>query len=288
MVEKGIVYLHIGTKHCNHLAVSLMSLWDHYDGDVCLITCGEAADEFTTQYLIAEQRFGRRLFHYHQKQPPGRAYYAKTHLGDWSPFEKTVFLDSDTLIIGSIEDVFPDNEEEVKLTCFADWKTNERPVKGRILVWDDVLPKLVAAMSYHPYPAINTGVMGFSKGSRRFLTEWKRATSKKPKQFIADEITAQLIFPQFPHQIMSDRWNASPKHSLAKRGVKTLEAAKEQDYRVIHGHGLSFYKSGKLGQDFWLPYYARAIDENWYGIREWTQKLGKVPHDYIERLKVET
>ena len=282
--DAGVLYLYIGHKHANHLAVSLMSLRDVYDGQVAILT-DEATGEFLERYVTTDERLQPIDVVYFPYQQLGRgsAYNAKTSMGDLSPFQRTVFLDADTLVVGDFSDMIPAaNSEEVRFTQFAIWNTHQKTMVGRLNQWKHVLPHQVWLQLKDPIPAINTGVLGFSKLSKPFMDRWHVETAKNIG-FICDEIAAQLLYPEYPHLLLDERWNCSPMHSAKRMGPHMGNT----DERILHGHGKKFLKVKKpVRTTWWLPSYKRAIDLNIASIRSWTNNKKTYtnlirPHDYI-------
>lgn len=265
----GVLYLNIGNKHLCHLAVSLLSLRDHYDGEICVLS----GDDWFDNILMNEPRLQPltvKRFVYENRG----AYHAKTSMGMLSPFDRTVFLDSDTLVVGDLSEMYPTNDE-VRWTQFSTWTTSGKKIRGRITggCWPQVFPEAVAYQSAMAYPAINTGVVGFCDGAYRTMQQWNAKTSEHEslygkRSFISDEICAQLLAFDYPHRIMPDDYNASPSY----RGPQRADGVK-----IWHGHGFKFLKrrNGELEQpwklrcEIWLPYFRRALQLGWCSIDKW-------------------
>lgn len=267
MPNSGVIYLNVGHKHLNMLVVSLMSLRDRYDGPVAILSGGDESTSFLNKYVVPDIRLDVKLFPftYSRAGKTGSVYYAKTAMGEMSPFDTTVFVDADTLFVGDFSPVFPVDDEMV-LTQFANWTTLSRRIQSRISKWSAILPKQVETQMKQAHPAINTGVLGFSKKTVAFMDKWRTVT-RKNVGFICDEICAQLIYTEFPHRVLDERFNASPVFSWKRHGPHIPKA----DPRILHGHGKKFLKTEpEVQQAFWLPYYRRALQDNVAGIRGWT------------------
>ena len=257
-MDKGVLYLLAGKKHWNHFVVSLVSLKNHWDGPVC-IACADDEALQMYQWVKDDGAFPEVIKvdirdDFHNRR--NGAYLVKTRMIDYSPFDKTVFLDADTLVVGSIEDIFPQGSE-VRLTQFSDWVTTGKKMSKRIDHWKELLPDEVAHMQAHAYPAINTGVLGFSKKSTEFSEKWQEV-SEQLVRFMVDELVAQLIYPEFLHTVLSDRYNASPVYSKSPY----------DDVRVWHGHGGKMHKNER-GRKLWYPVFEAVLGENYANIQEW-------------------
>jgi hypothetical protein len=284
LASDGVLYMLNGDKHANHLVVSLYSLRKSgYRGAVA-IAAGDEAGRRVASLCRADSRLGPIVIvewncPTRRTHGNGIQYANKTQMHTLTPFGRTVFLDADTLVVGpaesddsspSLADMLPDHEQ-VRLTRFARWTSQD--IAGRIEPWREVRPREVAVQLARAYPAINTGVVGFARTSHRFMDEWRRATLQRVG-FICDEIAAQLIFPDFPHVVLSDRWNASPVYSnpIDYNAGKVI---------VWHGHGFKFHKK-EVGRAIWRPWYEEAIGQNLADIATWTNNVPKSPDSFIK------
>lgn len=276
----GVLYMLQGHKHAAQLVVSLYSLRKHYDGPVHIAAGDETAWK-TVQYLLAENSLAPLTISQWQAATrrttgkTGAGYANKCRMYDLSPFEHTIFLDADTLIANPIDDLWTENDE-VKLTWFADWVTTGAKIAGRIKGWRHICPDEYEYMSQHKCPAINTGVLGFSRQCGKFMQHW-RETTEKNICFICDEIAAQLIFIRHPHCIMDDRWNFSPQYSSPTRN------GQEKKIRIYHYHGKQHCKPSKSdGYKTWIPVYEECVREKIARIDEWTPAGDKRLKAFLE------
>lgn len=245
----------IGSRHAPLLAVSIHSLRQHYDGPIAILVGDDTGERYAQK--ITEARTIRFSFEGGQR---GSVYAAKIKMFDLSPFDRTVFLDADTVVCGDFSEMCPEGNE-VKLTQFSDWKTTGKRMTGRLLGWKDACPLLVARAVGNSYPAINTGVIGFSKGSGKFFKAW-RETCAKNISFICDELAAQLVYPDFQHRVMPERLNFCPIHS------------RTEDARIIHFHGgcQKVHQKPEY-RKLWRPAWEQAAAERFAGVDEWGPEI---------------
>ena len=111
------------------------------------------------------------------RQRPGRGYQAayltKTEILQHSPYEATIFLDADTLVVGSIAELLESaNSVTVTATNFCNWRTTDEIMRHRINAWrplggivgDDFdLGKLIDWATNVPFAAINAGVFAVAR-----------------------------------------------------------------------------------------------------------------------------
>lgn len=264
-MTRGVVYFLYGNKHPVQLVVSLYSLLKVWDGPVTVLC---AHDEFndtslrTAARIKADSQFDQvdtKPCDFLKSGKRNNGYANKTLLQELSPYESTVFIDADTLVVSRFDEVFP-LANEVVLTEFAQWRSNNGRVATRVGHWKHCAPLEVERQLGKSYPAINTGVMGFTKQTV-FMRPWREMTLRNIS-FICDEIAAQLIFLDYPHRILDHRWNASVVYSLSDHKVKG-------DARIWHGHGGKFFRKGS-GRRIWRPWYEAALKQNAAQLREWT------------------
>ena len=287
LMNDGVAYMILGTAHGDNLVVSLLSLKDHWAGPIA-IWAGDP-DGMKWAHLCADDgRLGDIQvieFDYQAMKEPGVSrgnhYLAKTWvMRNLSPFDRTVFVDADTVFAGDFSDVFPEpGTDEMRITHFGNWVSTGGMMRGRIEKWREQARVEVTRMLSSPYPAINTGVIGFSKLSTRFLAAWEEMTRRRV-EFIADEISMQLIYPDYPHTVMPMRFNASPRHCWIYHGISgTLtggskiegpeDHGRTADPRIWHNHGKKAVKDAR-SRYLWVPYYDRALEMNLAKIREWS------------------
>lgn len=275
-MDRGVTYMLVGAKHGVQLAISLWSLRSYYDGPVALIVGNDAAQEIAERLCQDPRAQPIEMIRWDAPVGGGKGlqHCNKTHIHRLSPFEEWVFLDCDTLVTGGINQLFPrEGTEEIVLTHFANWRSNDDKIKRRTEKYRELVPTLVARSHGNGYPAINTGTFGMSRRSRKYVRSWKRLSHRMPT-FMCDELVAQLIFLDFPHRVLDERWNCCPVYSLPRFGPDT---ERFNDVRIWHGHGWKFIKrkAGRehqptAGNQIWLPWYDDAVRQNFGGLADWT------------------
>lgn len=257
----GVVYWLVGGRHDEHFVVSLLSLRDYWKGPVTVVVGDDHARQLTEPCCEQLGPLTVTPFDYAdlKRQHSGKTFYlAKCLLWRYVNYDRTVFLDADTLVLGDFSELFP-RREEVRLTQFAKWTTKMRRIIGRIKSWEKECPAQVQWQLANEVPAINTGVFGFTLRCQPFMEEWLRVTEMKHRTpFMGDELSCQCIYPYHPHVVLDDHWNWSPKFSEPY-----------DDIRVAHGHGWKFHKTPR-GKALWVPVYERAKQLNIADIRSWT------------------
>lgn len=250
----GVTYLLLGTSCLPRMLVSIHSLRKHYAGPVCIVHGADLASLRAVNYLsdypellfvecaVKEDSFDRNA-----------AYRIKPSLFRYSPFTRTVFLDADTLVVNSIDELFP-REKELVVTSFSDWTTQSPKMVTRLSYMREP-PEVVNTQYRQTLPAINTGVYGFYKRDP-ILLQIESLARRNPQAPMVDELSMQILFNQAQSfRLVDDRYNLSPLH-----GCNTMQP------HVWHFHG---FKHIDYGKETWLPVFHEVWEQNLCGIRFW-------------------
>jgi hypothetical protein len=244
-VTEGVLYYNRGTRCLVRLLVSLQSLRDHYDGPVAIANEEEPPGWFKAVASCLNAEFVIL------PRSEENVLLAKSRLPAKSPFERTMFLDSDTLVRQPVERFMAwIREHEVVVTRFNDWHTHRGRMRRRIEQWRKAAPELVdKALAYGG--AINTGVQGWTKG-HPLLAAYEATTERGLKaggvsRKILDEIAMQLAVPHHDHLLAPSEWNVGCLHG------------KPEGAAIIHYHGRKHCRDGVMG-DIWKAEYLRLRD----------------------------
>jgi hypothetical protein len=271
---RGVLYFLAGSKHCAHAIVSVASLRKFYDGPVVFATEADGPGRQCAEWIARDDALNipggpivimpdARL----GAGGHGKSYFSKTFLPKVSPLDATLFLDADTLVVDELDELWPEEgSPEVTLTQFVDWVSTGGKMSQRIKPWgesskesgyvpDAQQVERVYVQLRKPWPAINTGVMAWTQAARAFTDEWHRVTAMRDV-FIVDETACQIIFPEYPHRVLDDRFNASTVFAPAGQTVEG-----RQNVRIWHGHGGKFWKR-PTGWKIYRDHLFEALDQN--------------------------
>jgi len=256
---RGVLYYNTGTKCAVRLLVSLYSLRQHYSGPVTILSEGDESHALCGRIADA---LGAELKEWDCGVPSGtnRAYLAKTryHLG--TPYETTIALDSDTLVVGEISELFGLAEQHgFCVARLGNWSTHGRIISKRIRGWGQHWPELIpSALKFGP--AINCGVVAFRQDAA-LCADWLHFALPGRESFIPDEVCCQILLHRHPHHILDGQWNRSCKH----------DDPDKPDTRIIHYHGKKHCRPGLPyhGQK-WMAVYEEVVAQNVAAIRSWT------------------
>lgn len=261
-MTRGIVFFHVGSQYAVPLAVAIATLRKFSDAPVAIL-CDPGPGRATAMRIAADQRLGeiqvrpQRSIRERFLRREAWAYLYKTRLIEHSPFRETIILDSDIVVAGSIEELWPLPGDAAVLTKRNGGRHQNLKARLRCQKWANVDARRAARARdrSYPYPPINTGVMAFGGDSGAFLAEWQRLAAANPIHS-CDEQAAQLVYPDFPVRLVDYRFNASIIHDR--------ELA---DVRIWHGVGRKFWNDAR-GREVWLPAAVECLTQNLGNVRE--------------------
>lgn len=279
--SRGVIYLLTGPGHGARLIVSIWSLRRFYGGPITLFTT--QPDSHRIGELCASDsrlRVDHRRFE-QVKSKKNSSLLTKIAILPESPYDDAVFLDADTLVAGSIDELFefPRNVQ-FNAVQFSGWHTAGKTMRKRIERWRDIdqntfdkrwINELVD-QSLVSRPAINVGVFGFKRDDS-LLSLWHKLAQAGKQTFICDEIACQLLLPNHPHRILDSRFNFSPIH-----------AGDPSDVRIWHFHGDKHLSNAKC-RILWWPEYLRCLSENVAQLAEWSPGEDKHLASHLQRIK---
>lgn len=174
----------------------------------------------------------------------------KSRLWHNAPFRRTMFVDSDTLMLANAQEFLEQiaSDGRCVLTQFATWGTARGRMARRIKQWEVVSSELVQA-AYAYGRAVNTGVMGWVELDPLLphyedLTA-KGALHKSIGRKTLDEVAMQLAVTRHPHTMLDERWNTSCIYGDFSRAA------------LLHYHGHKHVREG-VAQDKWRAAFAEV------------------------------
>lgn len=217
----GILYYNAGKGCLVRLAVSLSSLRKKYDGSVTILCDNESYPECKKMAEYFNVDIKEIDFSAHARNV---ILFNKCLLYKYTPYKFNIFLDADTLILkDTIRKLFKEVElNEFVTVQFSDWTPKTSVINKRINEWKDIID-VTKALEYSF--AINTGVFAFKTDSQ-LMGNWYEVALKGEKFFIPDEVSCQILLPNYKHKTVSANFNMSCKHG--RLGSRTA---------IIHYHG---------------------------------------------------
>lgn len=229
----GVVYYNVGNKMLVRLAVSIHSLRKVYNGNVSILasedskdSCFQIANEYGVDVRDAN-------FEDHGKNT---AYLNSCLSHTVTPYDNTLWIDSDSLIFKDFSEVFGEIEKnDFVIAQFHNWTSNRGHIRKRILEWKKIYPEMMdKAINFGP--GINCGVYGFNKESK-LMKDWYQKALPGIKNFIPDEVCCQIMLPFYTHSVISNDYNTSCKYDVVTDTTK-----------IVHYHGRKHCRISDSGE----------------------------------------
>jgi hypothetical protein len=142
-------------------------------------------------------------------------------------FDSVIMCDGDLLFLRPIDELSVKLQTKgILLTQFCDWRTSGKIMSGRLIQMEGIIDNGMLKGLLKNLPAVNIGVMGFTKNAIPQLDAWAEVTAKLAGKHIADEIAAHILIPAA--YIAPPTYNAS---------AKVGDLSHIEDNHVVHFHG---------------------------------------------------
>jgi len=264
-MKRGILYYNTNTKCLVRLLVSIYSLRKVSNEPVVILSEGEESHEYV--HKIAKCFDGVEVIEtdYGVENGKNKAYIEACLCHNYTPFDTTVWVDADTIVLKPFMDDLCEVAEahEFAVAKFSDWKSHGGQIAKRIKAWEPYYPELMeGALAFGP--AINCGVFAFSQGSEIMENWFELADVGRKTAFVADESCLQVWLHKFPHKIMGQEFNRSCKY----------DDPYKEDTRIVHFHGSKHCRTDDEGNylfnaEIWSKFYEEVKEQNLAGINEW-------------------
>ena len=212
-MSNGVIYLNQGEKCLIRLLTSIYSLRKHYMGNVTVMQYGvyppflkDMLTNMNVNMLCSDDTSIHPLVR-------------KASLWRETPYDVTLFIDADTLVVKPIDIVFKKVlRSKFAVYQFAGWKSSGGMISARIEGFKGCLTEKELKDAINYGSAVNTGIFAFTKDAP-ILPFWEALTRKGAEHNcsrIPDEIACQILLPKFPVKILPPEWGVSPKYDTAK------------------------------------------------------------------------
>ena len=277
---RSICYVMSGAAHAPYALTSLLSLRRYWTGKIRIFAWPES---FEIMRMIAEDpHVDAEIV---PVVPPYRGKNAqflhKIQIMQQLDSGPNLYLDADTLIIGSVEELFRGAEEfGFVATQFQHWTTGGGLIRNRInrlREFPIVDSSLIDQLFGNCYPSVNGGVF-CCQPNNTVLSVWYAWSWEARSIFIADECVLHLMVPKFEPQgrivVAPGRFNSSPKY-VAEEDKPLV--------RIWHGHGDCWTRPNKSreGYRMWWKEFAYVTNMNIGQVQMWASKCG---NKYLDKL----
>lgn len=245
-MDQGVIYFNKGTSCILRLIVCINSLRRHYDGPITIMQETEPPEGL---YDSLGATFGVDVIRTDNNDT--KTLVRKLEVSQLSPYDYTLYIDADMLVLGDVSEFFEEaKNHEFVASHFTDWKSSGGTISRRIKRYSELCPDYIKpAIKYGP--AINTGIYAYPKNSR-IWKEWESVAKWGMKKglYIPDEVSMQVIAPQYDVKVLPSKYN-----------VSVLYGNHIEDKRVIHYHGRKHCKEFDLC-DLWVENLMEVLEKD--------------------------
>jgi len=277
MASTGCTFFNFGGGCMVRLLVALDSLRQFYAGPVTVFLakdewCAKARKDIEKYASVYEFDFHETVEAHIQAKADhvvkrNLKSVIKPQLFRLSPYDHTLMFDGDLLFQASPEPLLAHlvDGKGFLVTQFSSWHTDGSKMSKRVQRAWPHLTKADKRVLQGKLPAVNIGVMGWSKGYEQTIDDWENMTIKLAGQHIADEIACQVTYHRHKHIVVGPEWNDSCFYTASK-----LDATK-----ILHFHG-GKHCGYRPSSWRWLQHLAKMLREGRSsGIRDfltWSDK----------------
>jgi hypothetical protein len=280
MNKNGVIFYNFGSKCVARLLVAIHSLRKVYFGPITLMLSRN--DEYNEHLSHQLGVFNINVVWFDLDAKGTKRNIKsilKPHLFTLSPYKNTLMFDADLIFLKSFEGLFEKIEEKGFLvTQFSDWRSNGKTITKRLNVLSDIFSEKQMKAALDNHPAVNIGVLGYSKiKGDKLLRKWAQVTEKLTGKFIADEIAMQGVYFWYDHFVAEEKYNYSCHYG------KDFNKA-----NIVHAHGSKHTNPNRFSSRLWWGMVKELKDLKGSEIDYWllqdpgaAQVLKENPNDFI-------
>jgi hypothetical protein len=265
-MTQGVIFYNEGTKLLPRLIVALHSIKKHYNGEIAIISIGKDSNQYCERIAPA---LGVKLISINQTGlsiEKHKCFLEKSKINELSPFDTTLFIDSDVVVLQPFNELFEEIEKnDFIVPQFSDWSTKTGVIESRISEWNNIYPDDVKLALAERFPSVNVGVFGFTKNSE-LMKNWFPYTIKNYLANLPEEISCHLLLRKYKGKVVESKYNYSCKHDKGPNPV------------IIHYHGRKHCRAenGKLkyNGDKWVKEWQECTKINYADMTSWQLNIG--------------
>lgn len=273
--HNGVVYQLTGSRLAVHCAVSLWTLRQHYRGPATIFASEDCLPIAT--WLASDNRLNVDIQETELLNDCHREnFIAKTWTYLESPYDHSVYLDADTVVMGKLDELF---QYDFAVCQIADYtiRKNVRCARQylRYLEHYKKLGPIYTAMRQRAVaedvPVLNNGMLAFAKSHPVLWEMHHIAMAGRHYQLLGDNLALQIMLPHHKDiTILDDKWNRCIAYS------SDLETA-----RVVHFHGQR-WRTRRSSRKLWYQYLMNTIQHNVGDIQRWGRRYNSIVREMID------
>jgi hypothetical protein len=210
----GFLYLNVGTSYLARLTTSINSLRYHYKGNIT-ISCDESSYNHCLKIkdlFNVDVKLEKNLFEDKTYLIPGKWQVLKCRSIEYTPYNTTFFLDSDTIILRDPSEVL--NLADQHDFIGIQWSRITTTYYKQLVRYDKWLKQGISPERIQKIkdygPTLTDGCFAFSKRSE-WMRDWYSLAKKHIKFSLPTEAVLQIYIMDYKHFIVPSVYNSSPK-----------------------------------------------------------------------------
>lgn len=202
METKGFLYIALGQRYVTEAALAVMSLRKiHPQADVTLVTDGPDVLPGFDRVIRREAIRGHENFGKGDISP----YYVKIDAMRFSPYDKTIMIDTDAHVQAPIDDIFQLLDRVDLVVSPSSWA-----VEYKFELTEPGFSEVPEC-----FGSFNTGVLAFKKteGFEEFRSLWLQLQNEKASLYTTNDqpaFRASLYHSKLPFHILPQQYNVQP------------------------------------------------------------------------------
>lgn len=280
--NKGIMMFNRGDAMMINAIVSLYTLRKHYDGNITFYV--QPPCSCMKEFKKSLKHFDCNIIELEDKSMY-KTLVMKNSLFENPPYEKTLWMDTDTVTVGKVDEMFDYLDEHNADMCiphFSGWVSDGKSIAKRINRFKGIIDDKYIKEALKHHPAINTGILSFRKSDKwaKFVKDWTKFAHQGSLKriFIPDEVVAQILYPSM-HE-----WGLKYFIAPTDFNVSVLhDHGKSKDRRVIHFHGRKSVLDIDTCNQYFKPVFKAMRDKNVANINSYIPYAHKRIKEYLKK-----
>lgn len=254
--SRGIIMFNRGSECVVRAIVCLYTIRKQWNGPITFFV----EEPYPKEFDEACKFFGADVIH-NEKNHELKTLVRKTDMFSRSPYDRTLWVDADMVILGDISKMFDNLDEyDCCIPHFCGWFADGKTISKRIRRFDGLVEKDIYDKSLEHHKAVNTGILSWKKSEKwdKFIRDWVSLAIKGSKAhiFIPDEVAFQILYPS------ADKWGMKVLIEETNYNVSVLhDHGQSKDQRVIHFHG-DKHVLDVPSCDIWKQIFQEMCDKN--------------------------
>ncbi|MFW5804542.1 MAG: hypothetical protein ACOCWG_04870, partial [bacterium] len=262
--------------------VALYTLRQHYHGNITF---------YVQPPCSCMEEFKKSLKHFDcnvvelKDKSEYKTLVMKNSLFENPPYDKTLWMDTDTVTVGKVEEMFEyldEHDVDMCIPSFCGWVSDGHSISKRIKRFTGIIENKYIDKALKNYPAINTGVLSFRKSNKwaKFVKDWTKWAHQGALKriFIPDETVAQAIYPSM------DEWGLKYFIAPTDFNVSVLhDHGQSKDRRIIHFHGRKSVLDVETCNKYFKPVFRELREKNVANINTFVPYAHKRIKEYLKK-----